>query len=401
MEVKVLKVVQIPRSTCRLFGAIKALGTIQRCVILVHGPKGCVYHINYILGMRGDRPSQVYSTCLEENDVIFGAEERLKGAIEELDQMESPDLIAVLSCCASSIIGEDVESAVRRACTHARVIGIEGGGFEGDFRQGYGGTLSSLVDTLVEERGPIDPRSVNLVGVLRSGPDLRELIGILNRGGVSVNAVLTAGATLLDISRMSSVALNIVLCESSGLDAAKRLQEKFGTPYIIADLPIGAQATRHFAQQVSEALRIPLDSGFPETPQPLPPLTKRVALISGPTRAIAVTAFLKELGIEPTLIVLDFDAGTRQRLQDMVGSEILVEPDQGLILEKLREKRVDLILGGMLERSFAALLDIDFLDIMHGSQKTMGCEGICNLLRVLGAGDVDSNEKSLDHNCRI
>ncbi|MDD1673011.1 MAG: nitrogenase component 1 [Methanomicrobiales archaeon] len=394
-----MKAVQIPRSTCRLFGAIKSLGTLRRCVILVHGPKGCVYHINYILGMRGDRPSQVYSTCLEENDVIFGAEERLKEAIEELDRMESPDLIAVLSCCASSIIGEDVESAVRRARIHARVIGIEGGGFEGDFRQGYGETLRSLVDTLVEESGSIDPRSVNLVGVLRSGPDLRELTGILNRLGISVKAVLTAGATLSDIARMSSAALNIVLCEPSGLDAAKRLQEKFGTPYIIADLPIGAGATHRFVQRLSEALQIPIDSGFPETPHPLPPLTRRVALISGPTRAIAVTAFLKELGMEPALIVLDFDAGTRQRLQDMVGSEILVEPDQGLILKKLREKRVDLILGGMLERSFAAMLDIDFFDIMHGSQKTMGYEGVCNLLSVLGAEDVESNEKSPDQNC--
>jgi nitrogenase molybdenum-cofactor synthesis protein NifE len=48
----VLSTARIPRGTCKLFGAIKALSTIKKSVILVHGPKGCVYHINYIMGMR-------------------------------------------------------------------------------------------------------------------------------------------------------------------------------------------------------------------------------------------------------------------------------------------------------------------------------------------------------------
>ena len=99
---------RVPRGTCRIFGAIKAGGTIQNCLILVHGPRGCVYHINYILGMRGDRPSEVYTTALDEHDVIFGSEDRLREAIEYLDRALCPELIFVLSCCASEIIGEDV-----------------------------------------------------------------------------------------------------------------------------------------------------------------------------------------------------------------------------------------------------------------------------------------------------
>ncbi|MGE5831410.1 MAG: nitrogenase component 1, partial [Methanomicrobiales archaeon] len=58
---------EIPRSTCRLFGTVKALSTVKRSAILVHGPKGCVYHINYILGMRGDRPGAIYTTSLGEH----------------------------------------------------------------------------------------------------------------------------------------------------------------------------------------------------------------------------------------------------------------------------------------------------------------------------------------------
>ena len=130
---------KIPRATCQLFGAIKTISNIKDSVILVHGPKGCVYHINYILGMRGDNPSNVYSTCMDENDVIFGAAEKLKNAIAELDAELKPKLIAVLSCCASSVIGEDVESVVKeiQKDTDARLLGIDAGGFEGDYRSGF------------------------------------------------------------------------------------------------------------------------------------------------------------------------------------------------------------------------------------------------------------------------
>jgi light-independent protochlorophyllide reductase B subunit len=387
-----MKAVRIPRGTCQLFGAIKALGTLKRCAILVHGPKGCVYHINYILGMRGDRPSQVYSTCLDENDVIFGAEERLREAIEELDATGSYDLIAVLSCCASSIIGEDVMSAAKEARTHSRVIGIAAGGFEGDFRRGQQETLRTLVDELAVDAERIVPRSVNLIGVLRSGPDLRELVSILGRIRVSVTAVLTAGASLQEIQRMGSASLNIVLCESSGKAAAERLLDRFGTPFLIADLPIGHGATRLFCRKVEDALGTKESTGWPEVPIPAVLPGRRIALIGGPTRAVAFTRLLQEMGIEPVLIVLDFDTEIEGRLRDMTKCEILVEPDQNLIVEKLREKEVELIFGGMLERPLAAMLGIEHFDMMHGSQKTVGEEGTRTLIRILQGSRGTSTE---------
>ncbi len=378
--------VQIPRGTCRLFGAIKALGTLRRTEVLVHGPKGCVYHINYILGMRGDRPSNIYSTCLEEQDVIFGAQERLVTAIEELDSQHHPDLIVVLSCCASSIIGEDVVAAVHEATTRARVIGIDSGGFEGDFRDGYRETLSRIAEELVEEPNYPRSSSVNLLGVLRSGPDLKALREILAGIGVEVNAVLTAGSTLAEIQRMGEAALNLVLCEPSSRKAAEVLERRFGTPYLLLDLPIGADATRSFLREVARALWLPLPEEKGPVPSPdVPVPRRRVAIISGPTRAIALTKFLIELGQEPLLIVLDFHSDTCPRLQELVSPacEILVEAASEEILSALQNQKIDLILGGMLERPYASSLGIDFLDVMHGSQRTVGVKGGEHLIQVL------------------
>jgi light-independent protochlorophyllide reductase B subunit len=379
---------KIPRATCQLFGAIKAISNIKDSVILVHGPRGCVYHINYILGMRGDKVTNVYSTCMDEKDVIFGAGDKLKSAIIELDNEFDPALIAVLSCCASSIIGEDVESAVKDVQTRAKVLGIDAGGFEGDYRSGYSETIRRLVEVLVEPPRTRDKFSVNLVGLLRAGPDLRELKRVLALIGVHVNAVLTAGATLRQIEHTASAALNVVLCEATGKDAAEQLENQFEMPYIIEELPIGYEATLRFLTHVADALGISMDEGAtPRTHRAEAPqmMGKRVAVIGGPTRAISVTRFLKEYGVEPALIVSDFDVNTAARLSDLVSDqcEVLVAPEHELILERCKAQHIDLILGGMLGRPIASRLGIAHLDIMHGSEKTVGFAGADALIKRL------------------
>ncbi len=380
--------VRIPRGTCKLFGAIKALSSIKKCVVLVHGPKGCVYHINYIMGMRGDHPSEIYSTCLGEQDVIFGADQKLKTAIGDLDRELHPDLIAVLSCCASDIIGEDVQSAIRDITTTAPVIGIDAGGFEGDFRTGYSETLTRLVEEFVEKRDETDPRSVNLVGLLRGGPDLQEIVRDLGLFGIKVNTVLTAEAALEEIRGLGKAALNIVLCEPAGKDAAELLYLKCGTPWIIEELPIGVDATRQFLMRVTKAL------GFQEIPD-IPQerfavdyssfKDRRIALVSGPTRAISMTRFCIEQGLDLRLIIVDFDSNISEKLRGLAltGCEILIEPDHELIVRKLRERKIDLLIGGMMELPIAKSLGIEHLDIMHGSQRTIGFEGAKNLICLL------------------
>lgn len=382
------RAVKIPRATCKLFGAIKALATIKRCAVLVHGPKGCVYHINYILGMRGDRPSEIYSTCLDEHDVIFGAEEKLKEAIEELDAKLRPDLIAVLSCCVSSIIGEDIAAAVKAASTDARVVGIEAGGFEGDFRTGYSETLCRLVEEFVCEPCGANERSVNLIGLLRGGPDLRELVRILDLIGVRVNAALTADATVEEIERLGSAALNIVVCEPAGKEAAEVLEQVCGTPFIVADIPVGHAATVRFLDHIAESLGLPHYAGHdPDTDGACREVLagRRVAIVSGPTRAISMTLFLAGLGLAPSLIVVDFDSDTLDRLKDLAGPEceILIEPEQEEIRERLKTCRIDLVFGGMLEKPLAASLGIEHLDMMHGSQRTLGPAGGEHLIAAL------------------
>lgn len=385
----VIPAARIPRGTCKLFGAIKALGTIKNSVVLVHGPKGCVYHINYILGMRGDRPSEIYTTGLDEHDVIFGAEQKLKEAVLYLDLTLQPELLFVLSCCTSDIIGEDVGSAVRDAKTHARTIAISAGGFEGDFHKGYSETLCQLVRELVRKPGRTDPRSVNLVGMLRAGPDLAELRDLLGLIGVRTNAVLTAGATREDLERLGEAALNIVLCEPSGKEAALLLETLCGTPWILEEIPIGYHSTLRFLKRVAGALGITATVAPPAGLDRVPDCSflrsRHIAIISGPTRAVSLIRFLAEYNVAPRLVVVDFDSSVQEKISclGIPAGEVLIEPDHELIMQKLKEHKIDLLIGGMLEQPIAKALSIDHLDIMHGSQQTVGFAGAHNLAQLL------------------
>jgi light-independent protochlorophyllide reductase B subunit len=385
----VVPAARIPRGTCKLFGAIKALGTIKNSVVLVHGPKGCVYHINYILGMRGDRPSEIYTTGLGEHDVIFGAEQKLVEAIEYLDETLQPELLFVLSCCSTDIIGEDVGSAVRDARTRARTIAISAGGFEGDFHEGYSETLCQLVREFVQKPGGTDPRTVNLVGMLRAGPDLAELRGLLGQIGVRTNAVLTADATREELERLGRAALNIVLCEPAGKEAALLLETRCGTPYIIEEIPIGYHSTIRFLERVAGALGIPATALPPVDQNSVPDCSflrsRHIAIISGPTRAVSLVRFLAEYNIVPRLVVVDYDSSVQEKIRclGVPAGEVLIEPGHELIMQKLREHEIDLLIGGMLEQPIAKALSIDHIDIMHGSQQTVGFAGAHNLARLL------------------
>jgi nitrogenase molybdenum-cofactor synthesis protein NifE len=229
---------------------------------------------------------------------------------------------------------------------------------------------------------------VNLVGLLRSGPDLTELKRLLASAGVQVTGVLTAGATLQELEGLGRAALNVVLCETTGRDAAEELESRCGTPWIAVEFPIGREGTRRFLSQVTEALGIaggPAPAEVPEGKIQGSNMARRIAIVGGPTRAVAVARFLREAGNPPVLVAVEGDPESIRKVEEAAGAGcmVLADPLQEELMALLTELAVDLLIGGMRERPIAAMLGIDHVDVMHGSQKTVGEQGGEILLRAL------------------
>lgn len=380
--------------TCKLFGVIRAVLGIKGALPLIHGPVGCFYHIRYLLSLRSGRPIRIISTEMNQNDVVFGAEEKLIQKIVSADKKYSPQLIAVLSSCASSIIGENIDKVIANIKNQikAEIISINSGGFEGSQIEGYMECLKVLVGLMEESKQT--NFSVNLVGQYRGGPDLELLKNYFDRLDINLKCVLTAGSTLKQIKEASGAGLNISMCDASAIESCELMEEKFGIPFIQETLPLGIRASSNYFNEICHQLNI--DYKFREDEKKaktninkyIPHLkNKRAMIVAGATRAVALTDFLLDVDMNPLLICLDFEGKkTTNKLHKLikgsaVNPTILKEPSYSEILNHAKKLKPDIILGGMGEFGLSTQLKIPLIDVMHAQEITFGFDGAVKLVK--------------------
>lgn len=405
----------VPYRTCKLFGAIRVVLGIRGSVVLVHGPRGCAYHIRYLLGMRGPFSGLIFTTEMNERDVIFGAGNKLRNAILQVDKEYSPELIGVLTSCASSIIGEDVDSVIRsvKDDVKSKVIFIPAGGFEGDHIDGYKEALNVIVKELVSRPERKLEDSINLVGLYRFGPDVEDLLQVFSKLGISVNGILTVDSSLDVLQKLSEASLDVIMCEASGFEAARLMEKLYKIPYVYSTLPIGIASTERFLLKVLEGLgkepRLPdlVDKEKRIAVEEIKEIAEhlrglRVAIISGSTRVAPLTEFVWELGMEPVVVSIDRLGEVTLELLDMVVKEhslsprVLKESDFQEVLDTLREEKVNLIFGGLYERSLSYELNVPLYDIMHSEERTMGFKNAVTLSK-----NILSNVKNWRHEKQV
>jgi putative methanogenesis marker 13 metalloprotein len=111
-----------------IIAAMYTLRDLDADVILMHGPAGCGFMAARRLEEAGVR---VMTTGMQENDLIFGAEEKLVRILKNVDEKFQPRLIGVVGTCASMIIGENLDGAVKKAGVRATVLPIDVHGCSG------------------------------------------------------------------------------------------------------------------------------------------------------------------------------------------------------------------------------------------------------------------------------
>jgi len=384
-----------PMSTCKLFGAIRAVIGIKNTIPVIHGPRGCAYHIRYLLSVRSGSRIRICSTELSQEDVVFGAEDKLRETIIAVDETYKPDLIPVLSSCSTSIIGEDIQKVARelKDDINAEIITISAGGFESDQSGGYEEVLQTLIEDITIPNHLIkeaDKPSINLIGVFRGGPDLLELKKTLKRIGININCVLTSGSSLEDIKNIPTAHLNYSFCDVSGITPCKILENEFKIPFTYYPFPIGFSNSLNFFKTLIDyfGLDYPIQKEYDKLKPSIDYFREKLgdykaAIIAGPTRAIALASFVRELGMTPALVSMDLIGEyTLKELQwalEGAKTRILIEPELGEIEKLIMEEQPHIILGGLGESYFSYNLKIPVLDIMHGRELTWGFQGALSI----------------------
>jgi nitrogenase molybdenum-iron protein alpha/beta subunit len=189
------------------------------------------------------------STGISETDIIFGGEKALERTLD-LVAGRNVSGIFVLSTCIIDTIGDDV-SAVCRRQYGVPVIPVPTAGFlGGTFQNGVNNALNAIADTAE----PCLPgQGANIIGEknleYEVDENYAEITRLLSALGIPVNLRFLRNCSLSDITRLGAARLNI-LRDDDLLSVGKRLQQRFGTPFI-SSFPVGLAGTIGFLETVA------------------------------------------------------------------------------------------------------------------------------------------------------
>jgi nitrogenase molybdenum-iron protein beta chain len=322
------------RYMCSLGGAVGTVTALPGGIPILHSASGCAG--NFAWTQNGGSGLQVGGYCgsltvpssnIQETEVVFGGEERLREQIKNTLEVVDGGLYVVLTGCVPEVIGDDIFAVVNDFRSEGvPIIGAATGGFKGDSYWGYDLVLQALFKDYLTRGLPKVKGRVNLWGIVPyMDPfwrgNLEGARHLLERVGLEVNTFFTPADTLEALKEAGSAELNIVISDIYGQRAATSFEERHGTPFVTAPLPVGVSASEAFLNQVAAALS--LDQGLVQEViarekrhyyHILEPLTdcyndldlQRYAVVVGDANyAVALTRFLSDdLGWLPVLTVI-------------------------------------------------------------------------------------------------
>ena len=284
---------QIPVYAGDVSGVCAALYELGGMTI-VHDPSGCNSTYNTHDETRWyDQDSLIFTSGLTERQAILGDDQKFLRDVTAAARTLSPRFIALVGSPIPFLSGTDFPALARlvQRDTGIPTFFVPSNGMH-DYVAGAGQALAEIAQRFLAEPAQVRPRSVNLLGVTPldfaakgSAEALREII---RQGGWEVISCWAMGDTLDTLARAGEAQVNLVV-SSAGLAAAKVLQERFGTPYVVG-APLGG-----FAQAILTAMEQAAASGASCVPYLSRPSSRaKVTLIGEPVTMGSLAAAIAE-----------------------------------------------------------------------------------------------------------
>jgi nitrogenase molybdenum-iron protein beta chain len=267
------KILEQPRRLCAL-GAQQTVSAIEGGIPILHAGPGCGYKLHLGLGFFNGFQGGGYSggsampcTNTGEKEVVFGGEDRLRSTIDGALKVMRGDLFVVLSGCTSELVGDDSENIVQEYRAAGVPIAYAAtAGFRGSNLLGHEIVVRAILDQLVAP-GADGEKVPGLVNLWASVPshdpfwsgNLLAAKELLEGIGLEVNVLFgPASCGLSAWKRVPSAQFNLVLSSWVGVETARNLETRYGTPYLhYPVLPSGGIETSRFLRTVAEFAGIP------------------------------------------------------------------------------------------------------------------------------------------------
>ncbi|OGQ98175.1 MAG: nitrogenase iron-molybdenum cofactor biosynthesis protein NifE [Deltaproteobacteria bacterium RIFOXYD12_FULL_55_16] len=395
----------VSQRACVFCGSRVVLYPIADALHLVHGPIGCAVYTWDIRGALSSGPELhrlSFSTDMQEIDVIFGGEKKLYHALIELIDRHAPKAAFVYSTCIVGIIGDDMQAVCRRVSEEKGipVLPVQSEGFKGNKREGYKAACNAMRQLVgMGDTSGISRYSLNILGDFNLAGEIWLIREYFTKMGVEVVANITGDGRVGDIQRAHGAALNVVQCSGSTMDLARMMEEDYSIPSLrvsyfgVEDMAESLYAVAAFfkdeemMRRTRELVKEELSLIMPELMRYRQALAgKRAAIyVGGAFKAFSLVKAFRTIGMQ--VVMVGSQTGTPEDYAELAEitdpGTIIVDDSNPLELSAfLKEKEVDIFVGGVKERPIAYKLGVAFCDHNHERKEMLaGFAGMLNFAR--------------------
>ena len=395
----------VSQRACVFCGSRVVLYPIADALHLVHGPIGCAVYTWDIRGALSSGPELhrlSFSTDLQELDVIFGGEKKLERALDELIDRHKPKGAFVYSTCIVGLIGDDLEAVCKKVSAEKGipVLPVQSEGFKGNKRAGYQAACRAMGELVGKgDISGISPYSINILGDFNLAGEIWLIRRYFEKIGIEVVANITGDGRIGDIERSHGAALNVVQCSGATMDLADMMEKTYGIPSIRVSY-FGLEDMAEALYAVAEYFKDPLllDRARQLVKEEVCALTPELArykealkgkkaaiYVGGAFKAFSLVKAFRLIGMD--VVMVGSQTGTPEDYKELeqITDEGTIIVDDANPLELsgfLKEKEVDLFVGGVKERPIAYKLGVAFCDHNHERKEMLaGFQGMLNFAR--------------------
>ncbi|HOJ77647.1 MAG TPA: nitrogenase molybdenum-iron protein alpha chain [Bacillota bacterium] len=241
------------------------LGPTRDILNITHGPIGCGFY-SWLTRRNQTRPqgdedynliTYCFSTDMQEDDIVFGGEKKLRQAIQEAYEIFKPKAIGIFATCPVGLIGDDVHAVAREM---KEKLGINIFGFS---CEGYKGVSQSAghhiannqlfkhVIGLDDEVKGTSKYRINILGEYNIGGDAFVIEDLLEKCGIDLIATFSGNSSYDYFANAHTADLNAVMCHRSINYVAEMMETKYGIPWIKVNF-IGAESTAKSLRKIAQ-----------------------------------------------------------------------------------------------------------------------------------------------------
>lgn len=403
---------------CTPLGACLAFKGVKNAITLLHGSQGCSTYIRRYMISHFREPIDIASSNFSEDTAVYGGENNLLTAIENIIIQYNPDVIGIPSTCLSETIGDDVQMMTKSLREKLKsedgifLVPVSTPSYSGTHADGFQLAVRALVENFTKESKTGKDNLLNLFHAMLSPADIRLLKEIISDFGFQgtvfpdysetldggtweeYEKIPEGGTSISELKKMStamsSIEFGFVTPDKS---AADYLEKKYNLTNYPVSIPIGINNTDKFfeilqslsgkrtpAKYINERKRL-IDSYIDGHKY----LSGKKALIYGEEDfVLALAQFLSETGISPAICATgstnkSLRGKLKVHLKNSESITTLDDSDFENIREAALKNNIDIIIGNSKGHKIARELNLPLVRVGFPVHDRIGAQRILHV----------------------